>query len=339
MARRRKIPAPTWEHQPGTLGRRLDANRWQLFATAGVVLLVLAALGVIGFGFLSDYIEDQNRPGSTAVKVEGREYSVRDFTRRAEFYVDQNGGQNQAFLVIPNVGNELIEEAILLQYATEEGVDATEEDIRAEIATVLGITAEDPNFDARFQEELSATGLSEEEYRDLARGRALKGKLTEHFKSEVPTTLPSVHYREIRVGDQAAADEIVAALEDGGDFATLYRENSLDFTEGDETGGDKGFVPEGFLGDAALEGVLFGLTPPSFTTYATSTNVLVIEVLEKSDIQEVTDEQKNRLAANAYTEWLDAKKDELDVTNEMDVQEGDSDKITYVIDHAELVLQ
>jgi parvulin-like peptidyl-prolyl isomerase len=341
MSKRRRIPTPTWDHQPGTLGRRLEANSWQLLGLGAIILLIVAALGLIGWGYLSDYIEDRNRPGSTAIEVEGREYTVRDYTRRAKLYVEETGGNAQYLLVIPSLNNELIEESVLLAHGPEElGADATEEEIKGQIATRLGITADDPNFDARFQEELTASGLTEQQYRDMAHADVLKTKLTEKYKNEVPTTLPSVHYRQIQVEDQATADGLVEELNNGADFATLYVENSVGVAEGDQTGGDKGFVPEGFL-EEAQEGVLFGLEPGEITTYPTGNAVFIWELLEKSDTQEVTDDQKNRLAANAYSEWYDAQKESIDITNELDLSSGeyDVDKVRYIIDNVPLVTQ
>ncbi|MEX0683299.1 MAG: SurA N-terminal domain-containing protein [Dehalococcoidia bacterium] len=338
MAKRRRIPTPAWDHQPGTLGRKLEAPAWQLWGAIGVILLVIASLGVVGWGFLSDYLEDRARPGSTAIEVGDREYSVRDFTDRAKLFVDENGGADSAFLVFPTLGQQLIEEAILLQYASEKEVTATDEEVKAAIALKLGIEATDPNFDARFQEELVTTELTEEEYRDIARANVLKTNLTAKFKAEVPATLPSVHYRQIQVADQATADDLVTQLEGGADFVALAAEHSEDATTKD-TGGDKGFVPEGAFSDDALEDVLFSLEPNGITTLPGGNAVFVYQVLEKSDIQEVTDDQKNTLTANAYSEWLEAKKEELDVKNDLDFSTGDPDKIQYVVEHAALSLQ
>lgn len=338
MPKRRKIPTPSWEHSAsGTLAGRLDATRWQLFATAGVILLIVAAVGVIGWAFFADWLHDYQRPGTTAIEVLDHRYTVRDFTERAELYVDESGGQNNALFVIPTVAANLEEEAILLQFAEGEGVQATEDDIKEQIALNLGITADDPDFDARFQEELDATGISEQEYRDLAKARSLKGKLTNKFTDELPATTTGVHYKQMRVADQATADEIVTELEAGGDFGTLYMENSTDYTDGDESGGDQDFVPMGLL-NQDLETFLFGLDIGEFRTYATSNAVLVLEVVEKKDDYEPTDGQRSQLGANAYNDWLSEKKASLEITNEMDFQNGDTDKIRWVIDHANLVV-
>lgn len=332
--RRPKIPAPSWEHEQTGITRKLDANRWQLWATAGIVLLVFASLGVVGWAFLSDYIDDQQRPGSVGLRVADRELSVEDYTLRAKLWVEQFGTDN-ALIVIPTVSSALIEEALVLQFADERSVTATEEEIRAEIASTLGIEADDPNYDARFQEELVGSGLSEEEFTDRARAAVLVRNLTESFKVEVADSLPSVNYREIQVADQATADDLVTQLDEGADFAVLA-EQSLDTTAAAE-GGAKGWVPEGILNET-LEGILFGLEVGEITTFASSNVVSVYEVLEKSDSQEITDEQKDVLARSAYSEWLTAKQESVDVLNEFDIQTGDSKKIEYVVDNANLTV-
>jgi len=328
--RRTKIPAPTWEHEHTGITRKLEANRWQLWATACIVLLVAAALGVIGFAFLSDYIEDQQRPGSLGLRVAERELSVEDYTLRTTLFVEQIG-TNRASSVIPAVTASLIEEALILQFADERSVTASEDDIRAEIATALGIDAEDTNFDARLQEEVDRSGLSEEEIMETARADVLLVNLIEAFRSEVSDSLPSVNYREIQVADQETADDLVAQLNDGADFATLA-EQSLD-TLAATAGGDKGWVPEGIL-DESVESGLFALEVNEITTIASANTVSVYEVLEKSDSHEVEDGQKETLARSAYTEWLIEKQGSVEIVNEMDLQTGDGDKINWVIDHA-----
>jgi foldase protein PrsA len=336
MSRRRaKIPSPSWEHEQGGLSRRLEANRWQLWTTVAVVLLVVAALGVVGWGFLSDYIDDQQRPGSLGLRVGDRELSVSDYTTRAELYVRDNG-TNNAILVISQLNSQLVDEAIVLQYAQEKDVSATDEEVTDELALKLGIPTDDPNFQERLQEEFRAAGLSEEEHRDIARAEVLRQKLVEAFKTEVPGTAEAVHYRQIVVTDQATADDIVRQLEDGADFATLVREKSENTSDA-ENGGDQGFIPKGLL-DPGLEGVLFSLEPGEYTTFPTQNAYYVVETLETSENHIPTDAQKNGLAVNAYTDWVEEKKNAIEIVNEFDTTEGDRDKIQYVIEHANLTV-
>ena len=333
--RRTKIPRPTWEHEQTGITRKLEANRWQLWATVGIVLLVIASLGVIGWGFLAGYIEDQQRPGSLALRVADRELTVEDFTKRAALKAEQVGSTN-ASAVISLLNQDLVEEMMVLQFADERSVTATDDEIRDDIAITLGITADEANFDARLQEELERNGLSEEQYRDISRAAVLKTKLTAQFQSEVPATLPSVNYREIEVEDQETADGLVAQLNEGAEFGPLATETSTNQTSA-ENGGEKGWVAEGVLDDST-EAILFALEPGEITTFSGSNSVFVYEVTEKSDAHEVSESDDIRLGGQAYRDWLADKLVDIDIENEMDPQTGDPDKIGYVVDHAELTV-
>ncbi|MEK9196142.1 MAG: hypothetical protein AAB914_02120, partial [Patescibacteria group bacterium] len=88
MSRQRKIPTPAWHRDSGLSGG-LSSGRAKLYGMIGIILLVVAGVGVIAFGYLSDYINDQNRPGSVAIKVDDRKYTVSDYTERARMYSEQ----------------------------------------------------------------------------------------------------------------------------------------------------------------------------------------------------------------------------------------------------------
>ncbi|MCH7484480.1 MAG: peptidylprolyl isomerase [Chloroflexi bacterium] len=331
--RHTKIPRPTWEHEQTGITRKLEANRWQLWATAAIILLVVASLGVIGWAFLADYIDDQQRPGSLGLRVADRELTVEDYTNRAALKVEQVGTAS-AILIIPLLNQDLVEEMMLLQFADEQSVSATDDEISEDIATTLGISVDDANFDARLQEELTRNGLTEEQYRDISRAAVLKTKITAQFQAEVPKALPSVNYREIEVEDQETADGLVAQLNEGAEFGLLATESSINQTSA-ENGGEKGWVAEGVLNDST-EAVLFALEPGEITTFSGPNSVFVYEVTEKSDAHEVSESDNISLGGQAYRDWLADKLENIDIENEMDTQTGDAEKIGYVVDHANL---
>lgn len=331
MSRQRRIPTPSWERDTGVTGN-LTGSRAKVYGLIAIILLVVVALGIVGAGFLMDYIDDQNRPGSTALQVGNREYTVSDYTERAKIYVKQTGGNSSASSVIPAVSQDLIEESILLEHAPAEGVEVTDEEVKAEVATLLGVTAEDPNFDARFQEELGTVDLSEEEYRDMARANVLQEKLTQHFQDNLPETAESVRYSVIQVADQTTAEDIKDQLDEGADFATLAQELSTDTTTR-EGGGDAGWVPRGYLSEQQ-ENVLFGLTLNENIIFPGSAGVFIYRVTEKADAQAVDEDKKPTLAAQQYSEWFTEKEEAAEIDNNVDG--SDADIINYIIDHAEL---
>ena len=336
MAKRRRIPVPEWERHHSAIGRQLAGRSPQFYATVGVVLLLLAAVALVGFGFLSDYLAKQGRPDSTAVQVGDAKYTVREFTARLKSYVTQVGGaQSQAAAyqnAFPGIAAQLIQEAVIVQFASEKGASATDDDINAEVAKRAGITADDANFQARYQEEVKKSGLEEAEYRKMITAAVLTQKLTDVFKAAVPAAAESVHYRQIVVADQAAADDIKAQIEAGGDFVQLAKDRSTD-TQTKDTGGDEGWVPRGLF-DAAAENTIFDLNVNQVTTYPTSSSVYVLQVLEKDPQHPIADDKKGTLANKALAQWTADKKSGVQVVNEMDLTTGDADKFKYAFEHA-----
>lgn len=333
MSRQRRIPTPSWEKGHG-LTSGLSGSRLQILAAIGAALLVLAAIVAIGFGFLSNYLEDRDRPNSTALMIDDTEFTVRDFTNRTKIYVAQIGGTSNYQFIIPTVAFQLTEQAINLKFAGEKSVGATDDEVKEQIATLLGITITDPNFDQRLQEELNKTGLSGDQYRNLARGNVLRAKLNDQFSTELPATIDSVHYRQIVVADQAKADDIKAQIEAGGDFAALALANSTDTTTKDK-GGDLGWAPKGFL-NTSLDELLFSLDVNQVVTFAGRSSVTIYQVTEKDPAHAIDEEKKGTLANQNYQKWLTEKKDSLTIVDEMSFDTGDAEKIRYVIDNAEL---
>ncbi len=337
MARQRRIPTPSWEKDHG-IGGGFSGSRLQVLAAIGAALLVVAALGAIGFGFLYDELRERDRPNTTAIQVGDTRFTVRDFTNRAKMYVTEFTTTNYQ-VVVPSVSVSIQEQVVIIKYAGEKNVSATDDDVKAEIAKLLGIEATDPNFDQRLSEELTKTGLSDQQYRDYARGRALQGKLKEQFKTDLPATAESVHYRQILVPDQALADEIKAEIDAGGDFVALAAQHSTD-TATKDTGGDKGWAPLGFLPDNQEE-LFFSLDLNQVVTIPAQggTAVYVYQVTEKDAEHPVDEDKKDTLAQQNYNEWVAEKIEAEDVDDQMDFTNGNFDKIRYVINNAGLSIQ
>jgi parvulin-like peptidyl-prolyl isomerase len=335
--RRSSVPVPVWERDRGAIGRRIAGGSPRFYATAGVVGLVVVAVGIVAFAFLNNYLEDRNRPGSTAVKVEDTNYTVRYFTERLNRFIQQSGGSGSVFGQQPQaalslVADELIDEALLLRFAADQGQSATDDEVKAEIAKLLTLTGpDDPTFDTRLQEELSRTGFTDPQYRDMARAAVLKRKVEEKFTAEVPAVAESIHYRQIILDttDLTEGDALVRQIEGGTDFAQVAAEKSTD-TAAKETGGEVGWAPRGSL-DKGLEDALFALEPGKLTVYPTGQSVYVYQVLEKQPDRPVEEGQKSTISQNKFRSWLDEKRASVTIINDMDLADGDFDKIDYAL--------
>src|SRR3990172_10949513 len=355
----------------------------RFWGVAGIIALAVIAVGLIAYGFINDYVQDQQRPGSAALRVDDASYSFRYFTQRLKEYVQQaGGGSSQAaapLVAFPTVSEGIIQEAIVLRFAADEGQTVTDDEVDAEIASQLGFNPtsaageptatpvataaapsetpaqgggspsgtpaaspsstplrDAPAFQDLVRNEVKGREISETEYRQMIRAQLLSQKLNDKFTADLPASVESIHYRQIQVADQAAADEIKGLLEGGADFAQPAAERSQD--EATKTlGGDAGWAPRGYL-EKAVEDALFALAPGAITTYPTQSGAFVYQVLEKDANRAIDESQKTTLVARKVEDWLKEKRDQVTIVNHMDLTTGDSDKIRYASDHAYQVL-
>lgn len=332
--RQARIPTPAWDHRPpGSLAGRLLGRSFQFYGAVVIAILLVVGLGVVGAGFLTDYIEDQRRPGSTALQVGDTKFRLDYFTSRLQMFVAESGGAGadaaQASTALPAVADVLVKEATVRAFADEMDVSVSEEELLEAIASRLAITAGDETFDIVYEQELARTGLSDEQYRELVEASVLEAKLKGKFLDDIPETAESARYRQILVSTDERAQELKGEIESGGDFAQLAAENSLDPATR-EDGGEAGWVPRGVL-DAAMEQLIFTLEPDEITTIPMPEGVYVVQLLEKADDREVEEDYKEPLAERAFQDWVREKRGSLTVVNNMDITEGDIEKIQWAV--------
>lgn len=334
--RRAKIPTPAWERPRGAIGSRILGRGGQFYGAVVVGVLIVAALAVVGYAFLNDYVEKQRRPGSTAIQVEDTHFRLDYFSNRLKMYVGQFGGQGtdaaQPTSALPAVSDLLIQEEIVRRFAGERNVTASEDEVTEAIATRIGAKTDDPNFDLILQQEVVRSQLSEDEYRRMVEASVLSDKLRTELEKEVPKTAESAHYRQILVGTEEAAQELRDQIENGGDFAALAKEKSLDSSTKD-SGGDVGWIPRGVLAPS-MEELIFPLNPKEITNIPISQGVFIVEMLEKDDDREVDAAQKSSLAIRAFQDWVEEKKKSVNIVNNMDLSSGDSKKIKWAVSRA-----
>jgi parvulin-like peptidyl-prolyl isomerase len=332
--RRDRVPTPTWEQpEHEGLAGSLRGRSPTFYMTSGVVLLVVVALVIVGYALISDYIADQRRPGSVAVRVDDKEFDLRYYSERLKTYVQQSGGVGSAAaqpeVAMPAVTSQLVEETVVLRFAGELGISATEDEVNAEIATRLGTEADSADFETRLQDELDRTGVSEDDYRDQMEAAVLQRKLNDHFLAELPETAESVHYRQILVETREEADQIRSDIEGGADAAEIAKEKSLD-TQTSEEGGDVGWVPRRVLA-TDIEETLFSMEPNDVRVVEVSGRFFVFQLIEKDDAREIEEDQKPSLAARDVGEWTAEKQASIEVQEYVST---DNDKAAWVIKRA-----
>jgi len=223
------------------------------FWTRIIALLAALALGVAAAGCGGgDDEETVDVPDGAIAVVGDREITKAAYDRLLAAAEKTYEAREQEF---PEAGTpefaelrsaivrSLVEEAQFEIAAEELGIEVTEEDVDKRLEELKEQFFE--GDEERYQEELEAQGLTEEQVRDQLRSRAVTEKLFEEITSKVEVTDEQVaayyeenktqfespasrEVRHILVKTKAKADDIHAQLEDGGDFAKLAKQFSQD---------------------------------------------------------------------------------------------------------------
>ncbi len=168
------------------------------------------------------------------------------------------------------------------------------------------------------------TGLTETQYREFIRMRLLRTKLAEALGEEVPRTAEHANSRHILVETEEEANDVIARLKAGEDFAALAKELSTDPGSG-ANGGELGSVPKGrFV--APVEEAIFSLPIGQVSDPVESQfGWHVIEVLERGE-QELSPANYSQAQQAAFSDWLVATRNEAVIEDFWDKEKAPADE-------------
>lgn len=195
----------------------------------------------------------------------------------------------------------MIEQEVILQAATREGIVVPAETVDAAVQQSIA----EAGGEERFQAWLLANGLTADDYHQSLHAQLVAQAVFQQVTRDVPTVAEQVHARHIALATEEEASQVLTRLQNGEDFATLAREFSLDATTR-ENGGDLGFFPRGLLLSPEIEEMAFSLAPQQIG------NVLrtqfgqyhIVQVLEKEENRPLPEDVLRRLYENAFERWL-----------------------------------
>ena len=140
----------------------------------------------------------------------------------------------------------------------------------------------------------------------------------------VGTEAEQVHVRLIKVDSEEAAQQILAALQQGGDFAALVREHSLDLATV-ENGGDLGFFARGSLLVPAVEEAAFNLQPGEVSEVisgtladGTGTTFYIVTVIERDPQRELTADLLYTRLQERFESWLAEREAQAEIIRFVD---------------------
>ena len=194
--------------------------------------------------------------------------------------------------------NTLIEQEVIAQFAEENDIEVSDEDIEAEISRLR------ENLGETGWETWLAEGLyTEEEFRAAVHHQMLAAGVRAAVTAGLDGDVEHVHARHILVAAETEAEEILERLAAGEDFALLAAEASLDVTSR-ESGGDLGWFVRGELLDEVLTETAFSIEPGAVAgPLVTGLGYHILETLGK-ERRAVEVERMPFLVETIFKRWL-----------------------------------
>ncbi len=216
------------------------------------------------------------------------------------FDLESEDGKARLAQMRRQVLDSMIEQVLIEQAATQEGVAISEEELEAAIQESI----EEGGGQASFEEWLLTSNLTYHDFKAQFRFQLLALAMFERVTSSVPITADQVHARHIVVNTEEEAQAILAQLQAGDDFAALARERSQDENTR-EAGGDLGFFHRGQLISPEVEEAAFALPPGQTSEVVRSQfGYHVVQVLEKAADRPLPPELLNSLREQAFARWM-----------------------------------
>jgi parvulin-like peptidyl-prolyl isomerase len=248
-------------------------------------------------------------PAPLAALVNGRYVFLADYEQRVAQYeqalieqgVDLNTDEGHAYQAQArqDVLEGLIDGVLIEQGGAALGIELTdqelEEQVDADIAAGGGLEP--------FEEWLQSTGQTRDDYKEMLRQSLLAQRAMDVVSSDVGTEAEQVHVRLIMVDSEEAALQILSQLQQGGDFAALVREHSLDLAT-KENGGDLGWFPRGLVAPE-LEAAAFALQPGQVSdVIRLGEGYHIIQVVEREAARPLSPDVQLDLKLSIFEDWL-----------------------------------
>jgi parvulin-like peptidyl-prolyl isomerase len=248
-------------------------------------------------------------PAPLAALVNGQYIFLAEYEKRVAQYeqallqqgVDLNTDEGHAYLAQArqDVLDGLIDGALIEQGAAALGISLAEDELEGQVEADIAAGG----GQAAFEEWLQSTGQTREDYKEMLRQSLLAQRVLDSVSADVGADAEQVHVRLIMVDSEEAAQQILALLQQGGDFAALVREHSLDLAT-KENGGDLGWFPRGLVAPE-LETAAFSLQPGQVSgVVRLGDGYHIIQVIEREAARPLSPELQLDLKLSFFEEWL-----------------------------------
>lgn len=246
-----------------------------------------------------------------AARVNGQPIYLDDYERQLDRYrialtdqgvePDSQEGENLLNQARDQILDGLIERALVEQAAAERGVEVTEADVERHMREL----AVEAGGEESLRTKLAGWGETYESAQREVRAQLIGLAMAERVVSAVPQSAEHVRARHILVDTAEEADQLVAELESGADFAALARARSQDSSTG-VNGGDLGYLPRGILLVPEVEETVFSLQAGQISGVVESDlGYHIVMVVERDPHRSICSENLQLLHQQAVQAWLE----------------------------------
>ena len=304
--------------QPHHTTRQETERRVQRLIIAGMVLIALAVVGIGVFG----YYKTNEEPKREAVLRVGDHKFDMGYMKKRVSYTIRNATPGEPALLNAEAAavvtiNGVEEEELNKQSEWKLDISVSDDEIEAKIREKLRLPEDvDTNTYAEsYREAVRDSGLNASEFREVIAAEIREDKIRQNLRSQIGDTTEQIRMRDIRVVGQEQADQVLARLAAGEDFAAIAAELSQDLTTKSK-GGEMDWMPRASL-DKATADAVFALEVGQRTQAIPSSSdrtLYIYEVLEKADSREITPEQRTLIEEQSYSDWQETIRQEVSVT-------------------------
>lgn len=204
------------------------------------VVLIAALVSVVSLAIYSDRVAPWRE---VVIKVNDDSIRMSYYVDMLDFQSYSMGYDDLLIYLAPTVAESIIDAELIRQHAS-----------------ALGITVASEEIDARIR-EYEWPNYSDQPYgkllRDMVKTEILWEKLEDYFDSELlPETMEQAHVQVMLVESDEVAQEVLSAIQAGGNFTALVDE----FSRHPQIGGDLGWLPDDLMPNPIIADVAFNMT-------------------------------------------------------------------------------
>lgn len=218
------------------------------------VVVVLLLIGLMGMGCGTKTVATVNGEKVTQPQLDK---IINLYVAQAKQVYGTDPKQDQEFMkeIEKAALNDLIDQTLLIQKATSEGLKATDKEVSDAIENF-----KESSGTEGYQNFLEASGMTDEDFKQEMHNQVLVGELHDRVIAKVKVSAQEVktyyeqhpedfgNLRELKVSHillatKKEAEEVIQRLKTGEDFGTLAQELSTE-AKAKESKGDLGFIHE-----------------------------------------------------------------------------------------------